>query len=828
MRDLERPATAAGRRQQLFLTLALVAVVTLGAALRFHGLASQSLWNDEGTSVVLAQRSLVEITRDAAADIHPPFYHYLLHFWLLVFGPSEAGARSLSAAFGVGLVGLIYLMGRRWFGPLAGLLAALVIAISSYQVYYAQEARMYMLLTALGAASTYLFYLGWLEPGAHECRAEEPRGNMPRLRSGRGRHEQQRWAMAGWVVVTALVLYTQYLGITVVLAQNAAWAASLLPAYRRREEGMFQPWRQAATWVAAQALVAALYVPWLRLTWDQLHTWPAVSAPFGLVDLLRQALPLFTLGPLVRARALWGLAAAVLGLAMLGLLAPDRPPTHSRRARLLTLLHCLMPVAVLYYLSRSRPVYHPKFLLIATPGFALLVARGVARLLPVRSAWPERGGWLRYGLACCAGLAVVAASLPGLRNYYYDPRYARDDYRGIARYIQALGRPGDVVLINAPSQVETVGYYYRGPLPLVPLPRERPPDRERTAGELAELSRKAERIFGIFWATNESDPERVVEGWLDSHAYKALDAWYGNVRLVIYAMPSAQMEGGIQHPLAVNLGGQVRLDGYSLASTEVAAGDILQLNLFWEAINVIPRRYKVFTHVIDEAGRLVGQRDAEPGGGTNYTNTWREGERVSDRYGLPILPGTAPGEYLIEVGMYNPDDGQRLPVVEGGQATGDHVILQKVRIVRPATPPPLAALDMQHRRLLKGDDIQLLGFSFGKLGAGPEQPPALKPGDVVELVLFWQAVRVPQSDLEVLVRVVDAGGRMRLESATPPVGGRYPLSHWQPQEIVRDPLHLVLPGDLLPGRYRLFVGWQGKAPTGAAPHASALLTFTVQ
>ncbi len=794
-----------GWRRWILGGLALAAILALAAALRFFRLGGQSLWNDEGTSVALAGRSLDLITQGAAADIHPPLYHYLLHYWLAAFGNGEVAARSLSVLFGVALVGLMFLMGRRLFGPLAGWAAALLSAVYAYQVYYAQEARMYMMLTFLGAASTYLFYLGWLAPNVR----------------------RRGWAIAGWVVVTALAAYTHYLAAGVVLAQNAAWVAWVVLSIRNAGERKPNLSRPALTWVGAQALVGALYLPWLWLTWGQLNRWPAVSQPFGLVTLLKQAAVLFVLGPTAELGGLRLLVVAVGGLAALGLFWPDRGeevPT----ARILALLHWAMPVAMLYILSLSRPAYHPKFLVLATPGFVLLLARAVARLAPAARSlrWPWLP-WLRGALACGAALGIVAASLPGLSNNYFDPEYARDDYRGMASYISALGRQGDVVLINAPSQIETVGYYYRGPLPMVPIPLERPPDRGETVARLATLTAQAQRVFCIFWATDESDPGRVVEGWLDEHAYKALDAWYGKVRLVIYAMPSKKMGAGVQHPLAVNLGGQVRLDGYSLASSEVEAGDILQLNLFWEATNVIQRRYKVFTHVIDEAGHMVGQRDAEPGGGLNFTTTWREGEQIVDRYGLPIQPGTPPGEYLIEIGMYNPDDGLRLPVVEGGKATSDRIILQKVRVVRPHVPPPLAALDMHERRQMTGDELQLLGYSFGPLGSAHKGAASYRPGDAVELVLFWQTLHRLQGDVQATLRLVDWSGRVRFEQRSQPAAGRYPLLDWQAGEIVRDSVHLRLPGDLTPGRYRLLLGWEGASPAELVPPRE-LLAFTVQ
>ena len=59
--------------------MALLGIMLLALALRLYRLDAQSLWNDEGTSVALAQRDLATITRNAADDIHPPLYYYLLH-----------------------------------------------------------------------------------------------------------------------------------------------------------------------------------------------------------------------------------------------------------------------------------------------------------------------------------------------------------------------------------------------------------------------------------------------------------------------------------------------------------------------------------------------------------------------------------------------------------------------------------------------------------------------------------------------------------------------------------------------------------------------------
>ena len=78
-------------------------------------------------------------------------------------------------------------------------------------------------------------------------------------------------------------------------------------------------------------------------------------------------------------------------------------------------------------------------------------------------------------------------------------------------------------------------YYYHGDLPVYPLPLQRPPDAAATVKELERLAAVHGRLFVVLWATDESDPARLVETWLDAHTFKSTDSWYGNVRLAMYA-----------------------------------------------------------------------------------------------------------------------------------------------------------------------------------------------------------------------------------------------------------------------------------------------------
>jgi hypothetical protein len=92
------------------------------------------------------------------------------------------------------------------------------------------------------------------------------------------------------------------------------------------------------------------------------------------------------------------------------------------------------------------------------------------------------------------------------------------------------------------------------------------------------------------------------------------------------------------------------------------AGDTLSINLYWQAKAEFDQNYTAFIHLIGPDGLLYGQVDQTPGAGAFPTTGWLPGEYITDAYTLSIAPHAPPGDYQIEIGLYNPDTGQRLPV----------------------------------------------------------------------------------------------------------------------------------------------------------------------
>jgi len=139
---------------------------------------------------------------------------------------------------------------------------------------------------------------------------------------------------------------------------------------------------------------------------------------------------------------------------------------------------------------------------------------------------------------------------------------------------------------------------------------------------------------------------------------------------------------GIQHPIWINLGDKITLLGYDLEEREVKPGGIIHLTLYWRAEKEMGTSYKVFTHLLDERGRIWGQKDSVPRSGEAPTTGWLPGEVIIDEYEMPVRLDAPPGGYVIEVGMYDEGTGKRLAAFgrKGERLTDDRILLTSVRV----------------------------------------------------------------------------------------------------------------------------------------------------
>jgi hypothetical protein len=488
------------------------------------------------------------------------------------------------------------------------------------------------------------------------------------------------------------------------------------------------------------------------------------------------------------------------------------------RSKPLELLAWLTPVVwvlgppVMIFVFQLHREAYLKFLLIASPALVLLLARGVVVpaiwLLGKRSrpdtieqmpqpGFPVRGILAVIWVSAALGLVSVG-SATALARYYNDPAVARDDYRGIAQFIAATSGPRDAVVLDAPGQSEVLQYYYKGNLPVYPIPRQRPIDPMATEQELQTLL-DFDKVYAVYWATEEADPEGLIENWLNGRGYKTLDQWRGNVRLSVYVMPERRLPDEASTDLNLKLGDDVTLLGYQGWNLTPTAGEVTQLQFQWRADKTPGGRYKVFVQLLDGNDQVVAQHDAEPGGGSRPTDSWQPGETVPDNLGVLIPPGTPPGSYRRIAGMYDPHTLDRLRLPDGS----DHVDLPPITVMRTKTPPPLEALSISRAKRFDFGAISLLGYDLYKRGFGHEPDAPMYPGDLVHLTFYWQANSAPRADWWFDLILSDDTGQTVASLHAPLVNESYSTTLWSENEIVRGEHDLAIPEGVAPGTYRL-------------------------
>lgn len=133
----------------------LRATLAIGLFLRLFLLGSLSLWHDEALSALTAQRGWFEVLTVAKGSAHPPTYYGLLKIWSSLYPfsglPSEFWLRLPSAIIGTVNIWAMYKMAKAWGrNEQEALLAALLMAIMPFSLFYSREVRMYEFLLAGG------------------------------------------------------------------------------------------------------------------------------------------------------------------------------------------------------------------------------------------------------------------------------------------------------------------------------------------------------------------------------------------------------------------------------------------------------------------------------------------------------------------------------------------------------------------------------------------------------------------------------------------------------------------------------------------------------
>jgi hypothetical protein len=313
---------------------------------------------------------------------------------------------------------MLALLGKTLISPRAGLIAAALLTINPFHVWYSRETRMYALLALTSIAAMYFFSANifW----------------KPKIRN---------WV--GLALSIAVGVNTHHFAYHLILSQFVFILLTFKTSYKILR-----------TWAAAILAGFLSLVPWLLIITSAGNYYGSGSATETVRwDELLKTFWNFSSGYTVEATPL---VIASLGLIFLVIVLGIKP---RRSAPDLFIAICmLLPPLVTFLLSLRLPMYVDRYLIVAFPAFLLALSLGLQRLRP---------GWLAAGATICVFLSMLIGTW---RVHFDDSIYEKADWRSVASFISQEIDPGRDVLVTL-NYVDIVPFkfYFKEDVDIHPL-----------------------------------------------------------------------------------------------------------------------------------------------------------------------------------------------------------------------------------------------------------------------------------------------------------------------------------------------------------------------
>ncbi len=615
--------------------LAVLMLVALW--LRRYHLGYQSLWFDEADAVMRAHASVVDLAKLLfKPGENGPLYLLLLHLWMDLFGDAESRVRMLSVVFGVLSVPTAFLLAQRFLDRGTGWLAALLVAVSPFQIWQSQEAKMYAMATFLVGLST-LVILHWKTLGG-----------------------------AIW----------SYPVLAVTATFSHLFSMLLLP-YHALALWLQQP-RRGTLIPAVFACLALLPLAAALMAAALVGLGPVrLYRPMGLLEMLEVMAKTFSVNradPFTETTgALFTAVLALLGIATL---------LVARRVEGILLAGLLaVPLIPFLALNRTLGLFEERYLFVSYLGYVVSVAVGLRWL------------WSRHWLVGLASLAcIVGLSISALVQVNFSEGPNRENWREAVRYLAAHFRASDAVAVQPGYLITAVQYYARqyptlAGVPIITVPSlDRPDVTERDME--AALTRGTigkERVW-LFYDENRSsleDPRARVWEWFHYNWYLADAQLYIGFRLYNYSFngPFKAAEPWPQVPLRISYDDGLALTGLDLWTSDrkpqVDRGGTLPVTLRWLLTKVPPTSPVIRLELASPEGTTVSSQQS------GFLNGFLEMQRLKapqilwDYRDLELPQHLSPGRYELYVTVIG-SDGLLQKARLSGDREETRVFLQSV------------------------------------------------------------------------------------------------------------------------------------------------------
>ena len=140
----------------------LTFLIIISVYLRINGTGDYYYSADELLHINIAKGdNLLQVLQFSLFETHPPILYIFLHYWLMI-SDNIYFVRSLALVFGIALIPLYYLIGKKLNGKATGLCSAILIAFGHGTIIQSFVVRHYAIFLFFLSLAFY-FYLKWKE-----------------------------------------------------------------------------------------------------------------------------------------------------------------------------------------------------------------------------------------------------------------------------------------------------------------------------------------------------------------------------------------------------------------------------------------------------------------------------------------------------------------------------------------------------------------------------------------------------------------------------------------------------------------------------------------
>lgn len=463
-------------KERLFLIL----IVSL--FLRVYNLGSAQIWLDEGQSIWISSlNNISETLKELVITGQQPLHYMLLHLWIIFFGKSEFSVRSLSVIFGVLTILMSYKISKLIFDRSTGTLCAFLIGVSTLHIYYSQEARPYMLTLFLSLLSIY-FFIRLLK-------------------------NQDIRILAGFIISNTLLIYSHYLGISIILAQNIY----VLTQYFFNKNLKLN----IKTWIVLQGLILIFFLPWVVVIMTY-YKEKTASLFFWV--------PPISIDTVVRSFTEFSGSESLLLIFAILFLLNKKTLSLKKNIYYLLFLWLLTPFIILLAISKIFfPIYHERYVLIALIPFYILVSKGLM----------NTSSTVRTIILT----VIIALSLNNLTNYYSTPK--KYQWKEVVSFIEEQATSQDLIVFNAARCRKYNFDYYskRNDLTKIGFPFSPYEEELRVEENNIKDLEKLIRDYKIVWIikSHSYDPNRLIEKTLNKTFDLLTEKNYRGIQVMLFS-----------------------------------------------------------------------------------------------------------------------------------------------------------------------------------------------------------------------------------------------------------------------------------------------------